>query len=94
MRTSRVTVLMRPDEKASLEQRASKLGMSSGEFIRLAVDNLEQLRPEEEAELAMLAGEMRDAAPRMGASLDRSIAALEEAHREIDALLRRQGIRK
>ena len=32
---------MTPEEKALLEQRAANRGVSSGEYIRLAVDNYE-----------------------------------------------------
>lgn len=94
MRNSRLTVLLKADEKAALEARAAKRGVSSGEYVRLAVDNFEQVSEDEEAELAALVAEANLAIPKMAASLDRSIATLDRTHKEIDAFLREVGIRK
>jgi hypothetical protein len=55
MRSARVTFLMKPEEKAALEYKASKRGVSSGEYLRLAVDNFDNLSDKQEAELAELA---------------------------------------
>ena len=94
MRTARTTVLMTPEEKATLEKRAARLGVSSGEYIRLAVDNYEKISPEEEAELAALVEEANVAIPRMAAMLDRMSRTLRETHEDIDRSLRAAGIRK
>ncbi|HJU76994.1 MAG TPA: ribbon-helix-helix protein, CopG family [Sphingomicrobium sp.] len=94
MRTARTTVLMTPEEKAALEKRAARLGVSSGEYIRLAVDNYEKISPEEEAELAALVEEANVAIPRMAAMLDQMSRALRETHEDIDRSLRAAGIRK
>jgi Ribbon-helix-helix protein, copG family len=94
MRTARTTVLMTPDEKAALDKRAAKLGVSSGEYIRLAVDNYENISAEDEAHLAALVVEVNAAIPKMHASLDQSIKTLEELHGEMDSFLREKGIRK
>ena len=94
MRTARTTVLMTPEEKAALERRAARLGVSSGEYIRLAVDNYEKISPEEEAELAALVEEANVAIPRMAAMLDQMSRALRETHKDIDRSLRAAGIRK
>jgi len=94
MRNARTTVLMTPDEKADLEKRAASMGVSSGEYIRLAVDNYEKISPGEEAELAALVEQVNAAIPKMHASLDQSIKTLEELHEEMDAFLREKGIRK
>ena len=94
MRTARTTVLLTPAEKAAFEQRAATLGVSSGEYIRLVVDNYERLSEEEEAALAALAAEVNAALPKMHASLDHSIRTLEVLHEEMDAFLRDKGIRK
>ena len=91
MQTARVTVLMTPEKKAAIEADASRLGVSSGEYIRLAVDNYHT--PEEEAELALLVGQVNAALPLMTASLDRSVDALEQAHRQVDDILRQMGAR-
>lgn len=94
MRTARTTVLMTPEEKAALEKRAATMGVSSGEYIRLAVDNYEKLSAEDEAELAALVAEVNAAVPKMRASLDHSIRTLATLHEEMDAFLREKGIRR
>ena len=93
MRTARTTVLMTPEEKATLEKRAASRGVSSGEFIRLAVDNFEKVSDEQEAELAALAAELTAAVPKMKAALDRSSKVLQDLHRENEAFFREHGIR-
>ena len=94
MRTERVTVLMKPEEKAAIEAKAAERGVSSGEYIRLAVDNFDRISAEEEAELAALVAEANDAIPKMQASLDRSIATLDATHKKVDTFLREVGVRK
>ena len=93
MKTARTTVLMTPEEKAALEKRAASLGVSSGEYIRLAVDNYERISPEEEAELGALVKEVNMAIPKMRASLDRMSKTLRKTLKENDAFFRERGIR-
>ena len=93
MKTARTTVLMTPEEKAALEKRAASLGVSSGEYIRLAVDNYEKISPEEEAELGALVKEVNMAIPKMRASLDRMSKTLRKTLKENDAFFRERGIR-
>jgi len=93
MRTARTTVLMTPDEKAAIEKRAASMGVSSGEYIRLAVDNFEKISPEQEAELEALAKEVNAVIPKMAAMLDSMSRTLQELHRENDAFFRERGIR-
>jgi len=90
--SARVTVLMTPDKKAEIEAEAARLGVSSGEYIRLAVDKFDAA--EEEALLTAMVEELNAAVPRMIASLDRTIANVEETHVRVDAILRELGIRK
>ena len=92
MRSARVTVLMRPEEKASLEARAARRGVSSGEYLRLAVDNFESISDDQELELAELARELKAAVPRIRASLDASCKTLQKLHRENEAFFRERGI--
>ena len=94
MKSARTTVLMTPEEKAALEKRAASMGVSSGEYIRLAVDNYEKISPDEEAELAALVEEVNKAIPKMRASLDRMSRNLRETSKEVDLALRAAGIRK
>lgn len=91
MQTARVTVLMTPERKAAMEASAAGLGVSAGEYLRLAVDNY-QTREEEEQFLGLVAG-LDAALPEMSASLDRSIAALDAAHCKVDEVLRAIGAR-
>jgi hypothetical protein len=92
MQTARVTFLTTPDRKAAIEQRAASLGVSSGEYIRLAVDNFDQISEAEEVELAALVEQVSEAIPRMQASLDRSCDTLDTLHAEMDAFFRDKGI--
>ena len=92
MRSARVTVLMKPEEKAELEAKAARRGVSSGEYLRLAVDNFEKISDEQEAELAELAKELQVAVPKMKAALEGSCKTLKALHRENDAFFRQRGI--
>ena len=89
--SARVTVLMTPGKKARIEADAALLGISSGEYIRLAVDNF--LDPAEEEMLKLMAEELNASVPRMIAKLDHSIATLEAAHVHVDGVLRELGLR-
>ena len=93
MRSARVTVLMKPEEKAALESKAASRGVSSGEYLRLAVDNFESLSDKQEAELAELAKELKTALPKMKAAFESSCKTLEALHRENQAFFRKRGIR-
>jgi hypothetical protein len=92
MRSARVTVLMKPEEKAALEAKAARRGVSSGEYLRLAVDNFEKVSDEQEAELEELAKELNAAVPKMKAALESSCKTLEMLHRENEAFFRERGI--
>jgi hypothetical protein len=72
--SERVVVLMPPDDKASLEQKARRAGVSIGELVRRSVAAYE---PDlEEAELEALLRLLRD-------SQERALAALDAAEREL-----------
>lgn len=94
MRDKRMTVLLSSDEEAGLKAEARKLGVSSGEYIRLAVDNFAGATAEEEAELAALVEQVNKAVPKMQASIDGMIATLQRSNAETDAFLRKMGVRK
>lgn len=85
MQTARVTVLMTPEKKAGLAARAADMGVSTGEYLRLAIDNLPEELSEEE-ELATLVEELNEAVPKMRESLRRSIAMLEATHKQVAAI--------
>jgi hypothetical protein len=84
---------MRPEEKSKIEALAASRGISSGEYVRLAVDNYERLSETEEAALTALVAEANAAIPGMRKALDRSIARLDATHRKVDTLLREAGVR-
>lgn len=93
MQTARVTVLMTPEKKAAMEAVASNLGVSTGEYIRLAVDNYRV--PEEKDELlAALVDQLAETLPAMQADLDAMGASMTTARTAIDKALRATGARK
>ena len=92
MKTARTTILMTPEEKAAIERRAASRGVSSSEYIRLAVDNFEKVSDDDEAELAALVEEMNKAIQRIKASLDQTSKTLRKLQRENDAFFRERGI--
>jgi len=92
MQNARVTFLTTPDRKAAIEAKAASLGVSSGEYIRLAVDNFDRISAKEEVELAALAAELNAAVPAMRASLNRSNLVLEDLHAEMNQFFQDRGI--
>ncbi len=89
--SARVTVLMTPDKKAQIEADAARLGISSGEYIRLAVDNFGS--PEERQELELLTSELSAAMPGIIADFDAINQSIAEARAAVDAALRSTGAR-
>ena len=87
MRTARLTVLLPPDRKVEIEQKAATMGISTGELVRRAVDDYNQLTPEQEAELAMLVEQANSAIPAMAASLDRMIETVRSTREHIQLTL-------
>lgn len=90
MKTARMTVLVTPEQKASIIARAESLGVSTGEMVRRAVELYEPSAGragEDEALLNALADELFAAA--------RSArAALSEANREIQTTLKQLAKRR
>jgi Arc/MetJ-type ribon-helix-helix transcriptional regulator len=83
MRTARLTVLLPPERKAQIEQKAATMGISTGELVRRAVDDYEQMTPEQEAELAVLVEEANRAIPAIASSLDSMIATVRDTREHI-----------
>ena len=92
MRTSRMTVLVTAEEKSGIESDAERLGVSSGEYIRLAVSNFEKPAATEEAELAALVAEANTAIPQMRASIERITNRLDAMAEKDEAFLKKMGI--
>lgn len=93
MRTERVTFLTTPEAKAAIASRAAQRGISTGEYIRLAVENMPEQTGEEQ-ELAALVAQVNEALPEMRSSLDRMGERLREVHEQVDRTLRLAGVRK
>ncbi len=87
MQSERITFLTTPEAKAAIMAKAAKRGISTGEYIRLAVDNLPEETAEEE-ELAALIGELAAAVPEMQDSLRRTAQRMEDTVAEVDRMLR------
>lgn len=93
MQTERVTFLTTPDAKAALTAKAAARGMSTGEYIRLAVENMPE-ETAEEMELAALVSELVSAMPEMRASLERTAQRMDDTVARVDRMLREAGVRK
>lgn len=94
MQTARVTILMSPEKKAAFDAIAAQRGISTGEFFRQAGDRAANDDSTEEAELAALIRELAEAVPDMQRRLKRSAKLLRDSASEVDAMLRKAGIRK
>jgi hypothetical protein len=92
MRANRLTVLLSDDERADVDSKASRLGVSSSEYIRLAVSNFDGPTAEEEAELSALLEQVNAAVPRMQAAFDRMSEKIQQLHAENDAFFKAKGI--
>ncbi|TWB48692.1 plasmid mobilization protein [Nitrospirillum viridazoti] len=83
--TERVTTLMTPSEKANLEAKARKVGVSVGEYVRRSVDAFDPEDATLLAQLAALTAELdrsnRDAA----AALDKALADIELTQKQLRA---------
>jgi hypothetical protein len=86
MKTARMTILLTPEEKASIHARAEHMGVSTGEMVRRAVESYGQVsatapRSESEVLLNALADEL------FAAAKD-ARAALTEANRQVQATVK------
>jgi hypothetical protein len=73
MQTARLTVLLAPEAKSALEDRAAALKLSASELVRRAVDAYD---PEADPDaMRLLSGELAEAMAR----IDRRMADLETA---------------
>jgi hypothetical protein len=86
MQTERVTFLTSAEAKAALTAKAARRGMSTGEYIRLAVDNMPE-ESAEETELAALVAELAAAVPAMQASLERTAKTMQDASDYVNQVL-------
>ena len=94
MHTARLTVLMPPERKAEIERRAAARGISTGELVRRAVEEYDEISPEQEAELAALVEQVNATLPEMNAALEQMSETLQATHEKVERTLRQAGIRK
>lgn len=81
--TERVTTLMTPAEKARLEAKARKAGVSVGEFVRRSVDGYDPDAADDLQQLAALALELARSNLAAAAALDRALASVEATSRQL-----------
>ena len=81
MRTVRLNLLVSPEEKALIDERAKKAGQTTSELVRRAVVAYD---PEVDMdELQTLAGELADVAERMEGKLDTKLAEIAELREKL-----------
>ena len=76
---ARLIVQMPAEERHALEQKANSLGMSTGEFLRLAIEAFEIGTKDEEAELRGIIDLVNDNVPNTLRLLDECHLRIEEA---------------
>jgi len=81
--TARLVVQMTPDEKSALDQRASRAGLTTSEFVRRRIgdDDIEQHRDQIEALLTVL----ESSAPTILRALDQAIVDATELKAALSA---------
>lgn len=78
--SSRMVVMMTPEDKRAIEQRAHSEGVTPSELIRRAARDYDPADPQQEAALAVLAGELELAVAGMRRDLGSALDELA-AHR-------------
>lgn len=84
MQTERLTILLTPQAKSSIEQRAKALGMTSSELARRALEAYDPARDEET--LQRLADELAAVVDQTEARVDAALDALAAMRRELAAM--------
>jgi hypothetical protein len=83
--TERLVVLMTPEDKSAVENKAAALGLKTAEFVRRAAAAYD---PEEAAslvQLAALAADLKRSNQEAGEALDRALASVEETRRQLES---------
>jgi hypothetical protein len=93
MRANRLTVLLSDDERADVDSKATRMGVSSSEYVRLAVNNFDGPTAEDEAELSALLEQVNQAVPRMQDAMTRMSEKIQALHAENEAFFKEKGIR-
>ena len=82
--TERVVTLMTPAEKAKLEDKARKAGVSVGEFVRRSVDSFDPEATEDLMQLAALAAELETSNRAAAEALDRALASVDGLRAQLE----------
>ena len=80
----RVTTLMTATEKAVLEEKAKRAGISVGEYVRRSVDAFDPEEAADLAQLAALAVELESSNRAAADALDRALASIEATRAQLD----------
>jgi hypothetical protein len=81
MKTARMTILVTPEQKASINKRAKQLKLSAGEVIRRAVDSYSSTL-EDEAALSALACELEHSVKQARGALREALSEGKRVRRE------------
>jgi len=82
--SERVVTLMTPTEKTALEDKARRVGISVGEFVRQSVDAFDPAEAADLAELTALASELTESNREAAAALDRALASIQATRSQLD----------
>ncbi|HIJ63992.1 MAG TPA: hypothetical protein HPQ04_14970 [Rhodospirillaceae bacterium] len=81
--TERVTTLMTPTEKSTLEAKAKQAGVSVGEFVRRSVECYDPDGAADIAQLTALADQLRQSNREASDALDRALASIQETRTQL-----------
>ncbi len=89
--TERVPVLMTPEEKTRIVNKARRAGMKTSQFMRVAA---EQYQPsEDEAALAAMIEQMNRLTDSASRAIDKALDFVEQSNRRIEAMEQAAGRR-
>lgn len=86
MKTARMTILLTPEQKVAIQARAERLGLSTGELLRRAVETYDTSAASEDA--AESEAVLNALADELFAAAKAARAALAVANREVQATVK------
>ena len=78
MKSERITILVTPDEKASINRRAAAMNIPAGELLRRAVADYEPDDEQNAEQLELLARQLAVAVTNTEAKLDKALDKLAQ----------------